>query len=180
MSKNSENWYLGSSYIETIGFRRPAHKKGFFILRNTLVFIYLFKTWSDKCKSLLTQPDGHTNTPSIDLPDEENIYALKVRVIASQVLWVLRQSYCVHNQRGDYECEEQMYTWLLSFTADILSEEEMYQLWKKDKILIQLRFQSNENWERNKRWAFWEIFAATKVFLFLMIPINQWSIKSEQ
>ena len=58
------------------------------------VFIYLFKTLSDKCKSLLTQPDGHTNTPSIDLPDEENIYALKVRVIASQVLWVLRQSYC--------------------------------------------------------------------------------------
>ena len=50
------------------------------------VFIYLFKTWPDKCKSLLTQPDGHANTPSIDLPDEENIYALKVRVIASQVL----------------------------------------------------------------------------------------------
>ena len=102
---------------------------------NTLVFIYLFKTWSDKCKSLLTQPDGHTNTPSIDLPDEENIYALKVRVIASQVLWVLRQSYCVHNQRGDYECEERMYTWVLSFTADILSEEEMDQLWIKNKIL---------------------------------------------
>ena len=99
------------------------------------VFIYLFKTWSDKCKGLLTQPDGHANTPSIDLPDEENIYALKVRVIASQVLWVLRQSYCVHNQRGDYDCEERMYTWLLSFTADILSEEEMYQLWIKDKIL---------------------------------------------
>ena len=34
--KKSENWYLGSLYIETIGFRRPAHKKGFFILRNTL------------------------------------------------------------------------------------------------------------------------------------------------
>ena len=31
MSKKSENWYLGSSYIETIGFRRPAHKKGLFI-----------------------------------------------------------------------------------------------------------------------------------------------------
>ena len=31
VSKNSENWYLGSSYIETIGFRRPAHKKGLFI-----------------------------------------------------------------------------------------------------------------------------------------------------
>ena len=58
------------------------------------MFIYLFKTRSDKCKSLLTQPDGHANTPSIDLPDEENIYALKVRVIASQVLWFLRQSYC--------------------------------------------------------------------------------------
>ena len=99
------------------------------------VFIYLFKTRSDKCKSLLTQPDGHTNTPSIDLPDEENIYALEVRVIASQVLSILRQSYCVHNQQGDYECEERMYTWVLSFTADILSEEEMYQLWIKDKIL---------------------------------------------
>ena len=37
MSKNSENWYLGSSHIETIGFRRPAHKKRFFILRNILV-----------------------------------------------------------------------------------------------------------------------------------------------
>ena len=86
MSKNSEKLIFGLLiYIETIGFRRTAHKKGFFILRNTLVFIYLFKTWSDKCKSLLTQPDGHTNTPSIDLPDEENIYALKVRVIASQV-----------------------------------------------------------------------------------------------
>ena len=36
MSKNSENWYMGSSYIETIGFWRPAHKKGLFILRNTL------------------------------------------------------------------------------------------------------------------------------------------------
>ena len=41
-------------------------------------------------------------------------------------------------------------------------------------------FKSNENWERNKRWAFWEIFAATKDFLFFMIPINQWGIKSEQ
>ena len=39
MSKISENWYLGSSYIETIGCRRPAHKKGFFILRNTLIFM---------------------------------------------------------------------------------------------------------------------------------------------
>ena len=29
--QNFENWYLGSSYIETIGFRRPAHKKGLFI-----------------------------------------------------------------------------------------------------------------------------------------------------
>ena len=48
------------------------------------------------------------------------------------------------------------------------------------RFWIQLRFESNENWERNKRWAFWEIFAATKVFLFLMIPINQWSIKSEK
>ena len=37
VSKNSENWYLGSSYTETIGFRRPAHKKGFFIFRNTLM-----------------------------------------------------------------------------------------------------------------------------------------------
>ena len=37
VSKNSENWYLGSSHIETIGFRRPAHKKRFFILRNILV-----------------------------------------------------------------------------------------------------------------------------------------------
>ena len=36
VSKKSENWYLGSSYIETIGFRRPARKKVFFILRNTL------------------------------------------------------------------------------------------------------------------------------------------------
>ena len=36
VSKNSENWYLGSSYIETIGLRRPAHKKGFFIKWDTL------------------------------------------------------------------------------------------------------------------------------------------------
>ena len=47
MSKNSENWYLGSSYIETIGFRRPAHKKGFFILWDTLMKKYDWKctTW---------------------------------------------------------------------------------------------------------------------------------------
>ena len=38
VSKKSENWYLGSSYVETIGFRRPALKKGFFILRNTLIY----------------------------------------------------------------------------------------------------------------------------------------------
>ena len=30
-------WYLGSLYIKTIGFWRPAHKKGFCILRNTLL-----------------------------------------------------------------------------------------------------------------------------------------------
>ena len=62
---------ISSTFINILGFE---------------VFIYIFKTWSDKCKSLLTQPDGHANTPSIDLPDEENIYALKVGVIASQVL----------------------------------------------------------------------------------------------
>ena len=100
------------------------------------MFIYLFKTRSDKCKSLLTQPDGHTNTPSIDLPDEENIYALKVRVIASQVLWFLRQSYCTIskvNMNVGNVCT--VYTWVLSFTADILFEEEMYQSWIKGKIL---------------------------------------------
>ena len=37
VSKKSENWYLGSLYIEKIGFRRPAHKKVFFIFRNTLL-----------------------------------------------------------------------------------------------------------------------------------------------
>ena len=42
MSKNYENLYLGSSYIETIGFWRPTHKKRFFILRNTLM--HWFKT----------------------------------------------------------------------------------------------------------------------------------------
>ena len=39
VSKKSENWYWGSSYIETIGFRRPAHNKGLFILRNTLMLM---------------------------------------------------------------------------------------------------------------------------------------------
>ena len=34
-----EYWYLGSLYIETIGFQRPAHKKRFFILWYTLIYI---------------------------------------------------------------------------------------------------------------------------------------------
>ena len=36
MCPKTLNWYLGSSYMETIGFQRPAQKKGLFILRNTL------------------------------------------------------------------------------------------------------------------------------------------------
>ena len=37
LTENYGNWYLGSLYIETIGFRRSADENGFFILRNTLL-----------------------------------------------------------------------------------------------------------------------------------------------
>ena len=45
LTENYGNWYLGSLYIETIGFRRSAQKKGFFILRNTLVVTDYVQIW---------------------------------------------------------------------------------------------------------------------------------------
>ena len=52
--KTLENWYFGSLYIETIGFRRPAHKKGFFILWDTLMLLSI----QDMVLSLASRSKG--------------------------------------------------------------------------------------------------------------------------
>ena len=90
MSKKSENWYLSSSYTETIGFRRPAHKKGFFILRNTLLHILKPPVLTPMCQAQFALSLGNVEDETSSLDNsfsllsyygvEQNLHRLKLGI----------------------------------------------------------------------------------------------------